>query len=594
MQTKQATTLLTMNKYSLQDVKAVANSCFRLNSLQLHTLLSGYLYANNEPHIPPSDSSEQPCVWKVVEAMVLLSGSTADQLILSEGREVFLQESLDLQLPFLLPEGGYSCSFITGTPAGLRDFLEPICRKGLCCLTSQPNSRGDWTVFFSETDSSAESTYMAVHREPEVETITLKKPLNSGMGVSIVAAKGAGRANLGIYIKSIVKGGPAEMNGRLTAGDQLLSVDGHSLVGLSQERAAVIMMHTGPVVALQVEKSSARLHGLEALLNTGDQSQTKPSGETLLLQGGNRRRREQLMQKNRQLFRSNPNMTDVSPEDEAVVRGNNMAAVSSVNLCAPDAYHREYLTLPTPKSSQEKQRSDSALQTFTVSLKPAESSRTCMRQALSQENLCVDRDRESDRQHPLLDGRQTALRNLPSFPLSRSASTPLPRTVSSRPPLTSFLQGSRVRVSDGSLQRPSSNKPQVSIPPTKHVSFQDPPAWKREAQEKHASMQQEVQDLQGKERRMAEESARLTRLSQLERRAQSKQLSAVTAELKESAGSRLAQKEDKTKTELKSASSRDVDSVAAKQNQEEVKRAPAPEQLTFKERQRLFSLASSA
>lgn len=77
-------------------------------------------------------------------------------------------------------------------------------------------------------------------------TITLNKPLNSGMGVSIVAAKvtasvlmcsltgsiqtqticqmslltiilplilpqGAGQGNLGIYIKSIVKGGPAEM-----------------------------------------------------------------------------------------------------------------------------------------------------------------------------------------------------------------------------------------------------------------------------------------------------------------------------------------------------------------------------------------------
>ncbi|KAK1893908.1 Afadin [Dissostichus eleginoides] len=557
----QATTLLTMNKYSLQDVKAVVNSCFRLNSLQLHTLLSGYLYANHEPHIPP----------EVVEAVVLLSGSTVDQLILSEGREVFLQESLDLQLPFLLPEGGYSCSSITGTPAGLRDFLEPICRKGLCCLTSQPNSRGDWTVFFSETDSSAESTYMAVHREPEVETITLKKPLNSGMGVSIVAAKGAGRANLGIYIKSIVKGGPAEMNGRLTAGDQLLSVDGHSLVGLSQERAAAIMMHTGPVVALQVEKSAARLHGLEALLNTGDQSQAKPSGETLLLQGGNRRRREQLMQKNRQLFRSNPNMTDFSPEDEAVVRGNNMAAVSSVNLCAPDAYHREYLTLPTPKSSQEKQRSDSALQTFTVSLKPAESSRTCMRQALSQ-RTCV------------WTGTEKATDSTPCWTGGRGAES------------ESVMEASRDPTPINPRSEYFSKPLQVSIPPTKHVSFQDPPAWKREAQEKHASqqlMQQQVQDLQGKERRMAEESARLTRLSQLERRAQSKQLSAVTAELKESAGSRLAQKEDKTKTEQKSASSRDVDNVAAKQNQEEVKRAPAPEQLTFKERQRLFSLASS-
>lgn len=45
--------LLTMNKYSLKDVKDIQNSCFKLNSLQLHMLLAGYLYANNEPHIPP-------------------------------------------------------------------------------------------------------------------------------------------------------------------------------------------------------------------------------------------------------------------------------------------------------------------------------------------------------------------------------------------------------------------------------------------------------------------------------------------------------------------------------------------------------------
>lgn len=42
-----------MNKYSMQDVKAIQNTCFKLNSLQLQTLLSGYLYATNEPHIPP-------------------------------------------------------------------------------------------------------------------------------------------------------------------------------------------------------------------------------------------------------------------------------------------------------------------------------------------------------------------------------------------------------------------------------------------------------------------------------------------------------------------------------------------------------------
>lgn len=42
-----------MSKYSVKDAKDIQNSCFKLNSLQLRALLTGYLYANNEPHIPP-------------------------------------------------------------------------------------------------------------------------------------------------------------------------------------------------------------------------------------------------------------------------------------------------------------------------------------------------------------------------------------------------------------------------------------------------------------------------------------------------------------------------------------------------------------
>lgn len=54
------------------------------------------------------------------------------------------------------------------------------------------------------------------------------------MGLSIVAAKGAGQERLGIYIKSVVAGGAADRDGRLAAGDQLLSVDGQSLLGITQ------------------------------------------------------------------------------------------------------------------------------------------------------------------------------------------------------------------------------------------------------------------------------------------------------------------------------------------------------------------------
>lgn len=88
-------------------------------------------------------------------------------------------------------------------------------------------------------------------------------------------------------------------------------------------------------------------------------------------------------------------------------------------------------------------------------------------------------------------------------------------------------------------QRCSSNsdpavKPQVSIPPTKHVSFQEPPSssrrdgvelsdpWRREAQEQLEKqqrlravelLQQEVEELQGKVKRSEEENERLRKLS---------------------------------------------------------------------------------
>ncbi|XP_068577714.1 afadin [Cebidichthys violaceus] len=766
----QATMLLTMNKYSMQDVKAVQNTCFKMNSLQLQTLLSGYLYATNEPRIPTD----------LIDAVVTAAKASADNLIRSEGRDVQLEESLDLHLPFLLPEGGYSCDTVRGIPLGFREFLEPICRKGLCSLTSQPNSKGDWTVYFSEPTSSAESTCLAAHREPDIVTITLNKPLNSGMGVSIVAAKGAGQENLGIYIKSIVKGGPAEMNGSLTAGDQLLSVDGQSVVGLSQERAAAIMMQTGPVVTLQVAKFGASHHGLGALLSeptsertTDVTSHTKPNGKALMLyrvvdpgpserlHGGSKRSKDQIMQRNRQLYRSNPKMnTCFSPEDgdepvEADVRANNTAAVSSVNLCA-DTVHREYLTLPTPKS-QNKNVSETSRpqQTMKVSMRPLDgqysSKRTFMRQALSQEDLCADSG------DPLLDTRQNlweqkeqrakqTMSHYSSFPIRSSVSShdilsdysspakqqqgsrtsgagvwrtpfsqhptptpsnqpiridiPVTRAVNSHtsPPLTTFQSSSLLaaRMSQTlkvhghknradyiyacaitatkKLPQPSQQqrstthrgqaaKPQMSITPTKHVSFQEPPTqqkqsagpakpkdpqersdpWRREAQETLEKQQRlravellerEVQELQGKARRTVEESYRLRRLSlewqfqkrlqevqqrgedeedeeededldmmvtiqQLENRAQvkthagNKRSSAgnVNTELKEFE----KPAETKAKTDQRQNGRSQDFNMSSKVNQEEkTRRASAPEKLTFKERQRLFSLASSA
>ncbi|XP_054910286.1 afadin isoform X14 [Poeciliopsis prolifica] len=392
----QATTLLTMDKYSTQDVQNIHNTCFKLNSLQLHALMTNYRCAQDEPYIPPD----------LIDHVVAVAENTADELARSDGREVQLEEDPDLQLPFLLPEDGYSCDVVRHLPNGLQDFLEPLLQRGFCRLTPHPRSPGTWTVHFEGADndnhfSAADNTEMPMRKEPEVVTVTLKK--TNGMGLSIVAAKGAGQEKLGIYIKSVVKGGAADKDGRLAAGDQLLSVDGRSLVGLSQERAAELMTRTGSVVTLEVAKQGAIYHGLATLLNqpspmmqrasdrgrdkngkmrpksegfelynnavqNGDPESPQPGWDSYAepkKMGG-----EDRLLKNRADHRSSPNVANQSqnPATKSVYPGGpgtKITSVSTGNLCAEDepspprpeaypiptqTYPRDYFTIPASKS----------------------------------------------------------------------------------------------------------------------------------------------------------------------------------------------------------------------------------------------------
>ncbi|XP_030627202.1 afadin isoform X3 [Chanos chanos] len=390
----QATTLLTMDKYSMQDVQNINNTCFKLNSLQLNALLTNYHCAPDEPYIPT----------ELIDQVVAVAENTADELARSDGREVQLEEDPDLQLPFLLPEDGYSCDVVRNIPNGFQEFLEPLCQRGFCRLTPHPRSPGTWTVYFEGADCNShftvDPTDMPMRKEPEVVTVTLKK--HNGMGLSIVAAKGAGQDKLGIYIKSVVKGGAADMDGRLAAGDQLLSVDGRSLVGLSQERAAELMTRTGSVVTLEVAKQGAIYHGLATLLNQPspmmprvsldrgrDKGKARPKSEGFELYNNSvhngspespqgawdsypepkKMGGEDRLLKNRADHRSSPNVANQaqSPGGKPVYPGapGKITSVSTGNLCAdeepspprPEAYPiptqtypREYFTFPASKS----------------------------------------------------------------------------------------------------------------------------------------------------------------------------------------------------------------------------------------------------
>ncbi|ERL86746.1 hypothetical protein D910_04152 [Dendroctonus ponderosae] len=243
--------LLQANKYTPEDLANLSAACFKLNSMQLGALLMQYKAEPGEKIASPS----------LVEQAAKAAESVADELARAEGREVTLYEDPAPPLQLLLPDDGFSCDVVQGVPPGLADFLHPLKAAGLCRLAAQPTSSGHWTVYMkAPRPPSALST-----TQPEVQVIRLHKA-GGGMGLSIVAAKGAGQERLGIYIKSVVPGGAADRDGRLAAGDQLVSVDGQSLLGITQEKAAEFLVRTGSVVTLEVAKGGAVYHGLATLL----------------------------------------------------------------------------------------------------------------------------------------------------------------------------------------------------------------------------------------------------------------------------------------------------------------------------------------
>ncbi|XP_033246016.1 afadin isoform X2 [Drosophila miranda] len=235
-------------KSSVEEIQQLACSCFRLNSLQMGALLQ-------QEKIPRN----------LVDTAIRMAESVADELTRADGREVRLEESPELHLALLLPDDGFSCDVVRGIPTGLVDFLNPLQQQGMCRLAAQPTSIGLWTVYMHQFNARSSSAMSNKLPQPELQLIKLHKNSN-GMGLSIVAAKGAGQERLGIYIKSVVPGGAADADGRLQAGDQLLRVDGQSLIGITQERAADYLVRTGPVVSLEVAKQGAIYHGLATLL----------------------------------------------------------------------------------------------------------------------------------------------------------------------------------------------------------------------------------------------------------------------------------------------------------------------------------------
>ncbi|XP_043941477.1 inaD-like protein [Protopterus annectens] len=79
-------------------------------------------------------------------------------------------------------------------------------------------------------------------------SVDLQKKSGRGLGLSIVGK----RNGTGVFISDIVKGGAADLDGRLMQGDQILSVNGEDLRSASQETVATVLKCAQGLVHLEV------------------------------------------------------------------------------------------------------------------------------------------------------------------------------------------------------------------------------------------------------------------------------------------------------------------------------------------------------
>lgn len=88
-----------------------------------------------------------------------------------------------------------------------------------------------------------------------IETVTLMKPEQGGLGFSVVGLKSENRGELGIFIQEIQKGGVAGSDGRLQESDQILAIDGKQLdSGVSHQQAIGVLQQTNGQVELIVAR----------------------------------------------------------------------------------------------------------------------------------------------------------------------------------------------------------------------------------------------------------------------------------------------------------------------------------------------------
>ncbi|XP_059707503.1 FERM and PDZ domain-containing protein 2-like isoform X1 [Haemorhous mexicanus] len=90
--------------------------------------------------------------------------------------------------------------------------------------------------------------------EREIICVSLKRDPKNGFGFVIIGGENVGKLDLGIFIASIIPGGPADRAGNIKPGGRLISVNNISLEGVSFNTAVKIIQNSSDEVELIISQ----------------------------------------------------------------------------------------------------------------------------------------------------------------------------------------------------------------------------------------------------------------------------------------------------------------------------------------------------